>query len=111
MRVRSRLRASAIGTVQALTMALALTATSLALMSMHWRSGSALAVLALAIIAARTAWQTTHAAAVFDRALAQVVEAAGMIAPPEDRPGPAEADAVAAAARGPRRGIRPRRGA
>ena len=93
-RVRSRLRASAVGTLQALTMAVVLTATSLALMSIHWRSGSALAVLALAIIAARTAWETTRTAAVFDRALAHVVEAAGMIPLHEGRPGPVEVDAT-----------------
>ena len=90
MRVRSRLRARASGTVRALTMALALTASVLALMSVHWRSGSALAIIVAAIVVARTAWQTMQAATVFDRALAQVVEAAGMM-PLDTRSGSAEA--------------------
>jgi hypothetical protein len=89
MRVRSRLRARASGMVRALTLTLALTASILALMSVHWRSGSALAIVVAAIIVARTAWQTMQAATVFDRALAQVVEAAGMM-PLHTRSGSAE---------------------
>lgn len=110
LRVRSRLRASALGTVQALTMVIALTAISLALMSIHWRSGSALAVIALAIIAARTAWQTTHVAALFDRALSHVVEAAGMVPIGEDRPGPSKA-AAAPLPTAPQEGYQAARGA
>jgi hypothetical protein len=91
MRVRSRLRARASGMVRALALALTLTASSLALMSVHWRSGSALAIIAAAIVVARTAWQTMQAATVFDRALAQVVDAVGMM-PIHNRPEPAEAD-------------------
>jgi GT2 family glycosyltransferase len=109
MRVRSRLRVSGRGTLQALTVALSLTAISVALMSVHWRSGSALALIALAVIVARTAWQTTHAAAVFDRALTQVTEAAGMM-PIDDRPGPAEAD-PSPLAPGPQEGYQPAQGA
>jgi hypothetical protein len=109
MRVRSRLRVSGRGTLQALTVALGLTAISVALMSVHWRSGSALAIIAMAVIVARIAWQTTHAAAVFDRALMQVVEAAGMM-PIDDRPGPAEAD-PSPLAPGPQEGYQPAQGA
>ena len=109
LRVRSRLRVSGRGTLQALTVALALTASSVALMSVHWRSGSALAIVAMAIIVARTAWQTTQAVAVFDRALTQVVEAAGMT-PIDDRPGPAEADPSPLSA-GTQGGYQPAQGA
>jgi hypothetical protein len=58
---------------------------------------------------ARTAWQTTHTAAVFDRALAQVIEAAGMVTI-DDRPGPAEAD-PSPLAPGPQEGYQPAQGA
>ena len=98
MRVRSRLRVSGIGTLQALTMALVLIGATLLLMSVHWRTGSAIGSLALSLLATRIAWQTTHAVAVFDRALARVIQTSGMISLPQNRPGSAPAAAPPLAA-------------
>jgi GT2 family glycosyltransferase len=79
MRVRSRLRVGVVGTLQALTMAVVLAGATLALMSLHALSGTALGLIGLAMLVTRLAWQTTRTVAVFDRALARVVHAAGMI--------------------------------
>ena len=94
MRVRSRLRVSGIGTLQALTTALVLIGATIGLMSVHWRTGSAIGSLALLLLATRTAWQTTRSVAVLDRALARVIQTAGMIALPQNRPGSAPAAAT-----------------
>jgi GT2 family glycosyltransferase len=98
MRVRSRLRVSGIGTLQALTMAMVLIGATLGLMSVHWRTGSAIGSLALLLLATRIAWQTTNSVAVFDRALARVIQTAGMISLPQNRPGSASAAAPPLAA-------------
>jgi hypothetical protein len=102
MRVRSRLSVSAVGTMQAMAITATMTLASLVLMSIHWRSGSALAVLAMAVVATRTAWQTTRAAAVLDRALDRVVHDAGMITLHRHRSGerPAPAAPITGAAEG-----------
>jgi hypothetical protein len=94
MRVRSRLRVSGIGTLQALTTALVLIGATIGLMSVHWRTGSAIGSLALLFLATRTAWQTTRSVAVLDRALARVVQTAGMIPLPQNRRGSAPAAAT-----------------
>jgi hypothetical protein len=86
LRVGTRLRLSVLGTLQVLTMAVAITGASIALMSVHWRSGSALALGALALVTARTAWQTARTAALFDRTLLRVVEAAGLVPLAAGRP-------------------------
>jgi O-antigen biosynthesis protein len=86
VRFSSRLRLSAIGTFQALTVSLALAAGSIALMSLHRPSGRVLSLVALAMLVARTMWQSTRAVAVLDRAVRQVTLAAGMLVLP-DEPG------------------------
>jgi hypothetical protein len=58
VRFSSRLRLSAIGTFQALTVSLALAAGSIALMSLHRPSGRVLSLVALAMLVARTMWQS-----------------------------------------------------
>lgn len=93
MRVRSRLRVSGIGTLQALTTALGLLGLTLGLMSVHWRTGSLIGGVALLLLATRIAWQTTRSVAVFDRALARVVGSTGMIPLHQGRPGSAPAAA------------------
>jgi O-antigen biosynthesis protein len=101
MRMRSRLRVSGIGTLQAVTTALILIGATIGLMSVHWRTGTAIGSLALLLIATRTAWQTTRSVAVFDRALARVISTAGMIPLPQNpsdsaqaAPTPLSADAA-----------------
>jgi hypothetical protein len=56
-----------------------LAGATLGLMSVHALSGTALGLIGLAMLGTRLAWQTTRTVAVFDRALARVVDAAGMI--------------------------------
>ena len=63
-------------------------------MSVHWRTGSAIGSLALLLLATRTAWQTTRSVAVLDRALARVIQTAGMISVPQSQPGSAPAAAT-----------------
>ena len=101
MRVRSRLRVTFAGTLQALTTAVLLIGGTLALMSVHLPSGGAIGVAALVMLIARAGWQTTHSVAVFDRALSRVVQAAGMIPLPQNRPGASDVSVtpVAPAAR------------
>ena len=94
MRVRSRLRVSGVGTLQALTIALVLFGATIGLMSVHWRTGTAIGSLALLLLATRTAWQTTRSVAVLDRALARVIQTAGMIQLPQNPAGSAPASAA-----------------
>jgi hypothetical protein len=110
MRVRSRLRLSFLGTLQGLTTAMVIIGATLALMSVHRPSGSVLGVLAIAMLFARTAWQMTRSVAVFDRALAQVVKASGMMTLPQNRPG-SVAVSVTSAAPDAHEGIHAARGA
>ena len=95
-RVRTRLRPSFNGTLRGLALAAVLaggTAASLALYTPP--AGVLVAALAGVAIATRTAWQTTRAIAVLDRALTHVTTAAGFIRlplSPEATPAPPTAE-------------------
>jgi len=84
LRVSARLRLSVIGSLQALTIAVALGCGSLAVGLLHPPSGRALALVALSALMTRTAWQVTRATAVFEQALYRVIDGAGMVPLPAE---------------------------
>jgi hypothetical protein len=85
-RVRARLRPSFVGTVQGLALAVLLAGGTGASMALYRPSASVVvAVVAIAAIATRAAWQAARTAAVLDRAVARVTTAAGMLPLPLSR--------------------------
>ncbi|MGE4053654.1 MAG: hypothetical protein AB7F99_02550, partial [Vicinamibacterales bacterium] len=83
------LQPSVAGTVQGLLFAALLAGGTGAAMALNRPSTSvAFAVAAIAVVAARAAWQATRAIAVLDRAVARVASAAGLIPLPSTAPTP-----------------------
>jgi len=79
-RARARLRPSFIGTVQGLALAILLVGGAGAATALYRPSVSvAVLVTTVAVIAGRTAWQATRAAAALRRALGRVTSDAGML--------------------------------
>ena len=79
LRVRARLRPSFVGTVRGSALAVVLAGGTSASMFLYRPSvGVAVSVAAIAVIAARTAWQATRASALLDRAVTRVATATGM---------------------------------
>ena len=93
-RVGSRLRLSAEGVLRAVGTTAVFAVTGMTVTSLQLVSGQVVAAVAFGGIALRAAWQATRAVAVFDRALRQGAEGAGLI--PIGAPGPAVAGAVGA---------------
>jgi hypothetical protein len=87
MRVRSRLRVSFIGMFRGLAIIVGLIGAVFALKTVQVPSGGVLPGVLLALLAFRVGWQATQGVAVFDRALARVVQDAGMMPLPRTRTG------------------------
>ena len=79
-RVHARLRPSFVGTLRGLTLAALLAGGTGVSMALYRPSMSAVvSAVAIAAIAARTAWQATRASAVLNRAVTRVTRAAGLL--------------------------------